>query len=136
VAIWTVALEPGARWTLPAASGAGTGRTLYFFAGRSASVDGTRFDAHAAIALRGDAPVLLEAGEAACEFLLLQGRPIGEPVARHGPFVMNHPQELQQAFTDYQRTSFGGWPWPDADPVHGGAPARFARHPDGRIERP
>lgn len=136
VAIWTLALEPGARWMLPAAGGAGTGRTLYFFAGLSVRVDGTRLDAHAAIGLRGDTPVLLEAGDTACEFLLLQGRPIGEPVARHGPFVMNSVQELQQAFADYQRTSFGGWPWPDADPVHGAAPARFARRPDGRIERP
>lgn len=136
VAIWTMKLEAGACWTLPAAGDARTGRTLHFFDGLSARVDGTRFDAHAAIGLRGDAPVLLTAGETACEFLLLQGRPIGEPVARHGPFVMNTGQELQQAFADYQRTAFGGWPWPDAAPVHGAARARFARHPDGRTEQP
>jgi len=129
-------MEPGSRWVLPPASDAGTGRTLYFFSGASATVDGTRFDAPAAIRLKGDVAVELVAGGTAVECLLLQGRPIAEPVARHGPFVMNTRQELQQAFEDYQRTSFGGWPWPDDAPVHGMARERFARHPDGRVERP
>jgi quercetin 2,3-dioxygenase len=69
------------------------------------------------------------------ELLLLQGRPIGEPVAQYGPFVMNTPIELRQAFQDYQRTQFGGWPWPSNGPVHPREEGRFARHPDGRIER-
>lgn len=67
---------------------------------------------------------------------MLQGRPIGEPVAQYGPFVMNTQAEIRQAFADYQRTGFGGWSWDDAAPVHGPNAARFARHPDGRVERP
>ena len=63
------------------------------------------------------------------------GKPIGEPIAQYGPFVMNTPQEIEAAFNDYRRTQFGGWPWPSDDPVHAPDAGRFAKHADGRIER-
>ena len=44
--------------------------------------------------------------------------------------------EIQQAFADYRRTGFGGWPWDRPDPVHGRDAGRFAHHADGRIEQP
>jgi quercetin 2,3-dioxygenase len=135
LAIWTIKMAPGARWLLPAALGEGTRRTLYFFKGENVRVDTEAIERHAAIELRaGHAVELVNGAASAAEFLLLQGRPIGEPVAQHGPFVMNTRQELQQAYNDYQRTGFGGWPWPDNAPVHGPAPQRFARHADGRVE--
>lgn len=138
VAIWTIRMAPGASWTLPAARGQGTRRQLYFFKGSSVSVAGQRVSQHAAIELRGDAALELksDAQGAEAEFLLLQGRPIAEPVAQYGPFVMNTKAEISQAIADYQRMQFGGWPWTDSAPVHGRDPARFARHPDGRQERP
>jgi redox-sensitive bicupin YhaK (pirin superfamily) len=136
VAIWTLRMAPGARWTLPPAASATTRRHLYFFKGGSVSIAGHQVQQHGAIELRGDASVELANGDSESEFLLLQGRPIGEPVAQHGPFVMNTRAEIMQAFEDYQRTQFGGWPWPDNAPVHGRDPARFARHPDGREEQP
>jgi redox-sensitive bicupin YhaK (pirin superfamily) len=41
-------------------------------------------------------------GEAPARFLLLAGKPLGEPVAKYGPFVMNSPEQIRQAVADYQ----------------------------------
>ncbi len=134
LAIWTIRMAPGARWTLPAAGLEGTRRKLYFFKGAGLAVAGVPVAAHAAIELRASRTVELVNGDQASELLLLQGVPIGEPVAQYGPFVMNTQLELQQAFDDYRRTEFGGWPFADNAPVHGAEPVRFARHADGRTE--
>lgn len=135
LAMWTLRMEPGAQWLLPAAAGAATRRKLYFFAGAQISVDGRAVPVGSSIEVRAGATVVLINGDEAAELLMLQGRPIGEPVAQYGPFVMNTEQELRQAFEDYRRTEFGGWPWPDSAPVHGDEGDRFARHADGRTER-
>ena len=128
VAIWTLRLEPGACFTLPPAS-RGLSRVLYLFAGAGLEIDGRAATPSAAIQLRSDAPAPLRNGPAPSELLLLQGRPIGEPVAQQGPFVMNHAAELR-------RTGFGGWPWASDGPVHPRGEGRFAVHADGRRERP
>jgi hypothetical protein len=65
---------------------------------------------------------------------MLQGKPIGEPVVQYGPFVMNSEAEIQQAFSDYRRTEFGGWPWPRQDQVHPRTQGRFAKYDDGTEE--
>ncbi|QHI98787.1 pirin family protein [Xylophilus rhododendri] len=136
VAIWTLRLEPGARWTLPAAK-AGINRRLYFFAGQGLQIEGQRVDRHAVAELRPDAsPELVNTGDEVIECLLLQGRPIGEPVVQYGPFVMNSQAEIAQTMADFRRTGFGGWPWPDDSPTHGRDPARFAVHVGGRRETP
>ena len=136
VAIWTLKMAPGARWTLPPAA-AGTNRTLYFFRGKALSVGGRAI----APLPRGDAAPRRRRRRSRtapdeAELLVLQGRPIGEPVAQYGPFVMNSRAEIQQAIGDYQRTQFGGWPFASDDPVHAREEPRFARHADGRIEEP
>ena len=136
LAIWTIKMAPGARWTLPAASGVDTRRSLYFFKGQSVTIADQRVAGHAVVEVRADAEVELVNGDTESEFLVLQGRPIGEPVAQYGPFVMNTQAEIAQTMQDYRRTQFGGWPWPDDAPVHGRDPARFAKHPDGREEKP
>ena len=136
VAIWTVKMQSGARYTLPAAAGQGTQRMAYFFKGASISVNGQVVNQHAALQLRADVPLELVNGDGDAELLLLQGQPIAEPVAQHGPFVMNTQAEIHQAIADYRATEFGGWPWPNSAPVHGREPARFARHPDGRVDKP
>jgi redox-sensitive bicupin YhaK (pirin superfamily) len=136
VAIWTIKMTPGAQWTLPAATGEGTRRMLYFFKGAVAQIGGQRIEGPAAVELRADAAVELVNGDDESEFLVLQGRPIAEPVAQYGPFVMNTQAEISQTMADYRRTQFGGWPWDDSAPVHDAKAARFARHPGGREEVP
>jgi redox-sensitive bicupin YhaK (pirin superfamily) len=135
VAIWTIRMVPRATWTLPRAR-PGTNRSLYFFRGETFRVSGESVRAPSAVDLIADQDVPLENGERESELLLLQGRPIGEPIAQYGPFVMNTQAEIQQAFTDYRRTQFGGWPWPSSAPVHPKEKPRFARHGDGREEQP
>ncbi|MEY2935618.1 MAG: hypothetical protein RL033_6367 [Pseudomonadota bacterium] len=135
-AVWTLRMEPGATWELPPAAGQHTVRSLYVFGGKSLRVDGKDVTVPVALVLQCDRAVRLEAGDAAIDCLLLQARPIAQPVAHYGPFVMNTQAELRQAVSDYQRTQFGGWPWPSDAPVHPRSETRFARHADGRIERP
>ena len=99
-------------------------------------IDGQLIEAPTGAVLRVDNEVEVTGGPEGAEVLVLQGRPIGEPVAQYGPFVMNDQAEIQQAFADYRATEFGGWPWPVDDPVHDRETGRFALRPDGQEDRP
>lgn len=139
VAIWTVELDPGARLVAPAAR-EGTVRSWYFFRGDSMRIGEDELqgptmvttDHHEVELVAG--PEGDRSADQGTQVLLLQGRPIAEPVAQYGPFVMNAPGEIRQAMLDYQRTQFGGWPWNDDAPVHDRDRGRFAIHADGRTE--
>ncbi len=131
LAIWTIKLQPGASWTLPAAKPE-TNRILYLFAG-SAQIADQQIATNTGVQVKPEVAIAITA-TTETEILVLQGRPIGEPVAQHGPFVMNTRQEIQQAFADYQRTRFGGWPWGSDGPVHPREAKRFAKHADGKVE--
>jgi len=48
----------------------------------------------------------VNAGKAAARFLLVAAKPLKEPIARGGPFVMNTREEIQQAFADYEAGRF------------------------------
>jgi redox-sensitive bicupin YhaK (pirin superfamily) len=134
VQVWSIAMEPGAEWTAPAGA-PDVNRHLYFFSGDAMKVAGQTVEKGVRVQVRSDVAVRLENGDSTGEILLLQGRPIGEPVAQRGPFVMNYPGEIRQAMLDFQRTGFGGWPWDDEEPVHPRERGRFAIHADGREER-
>ena len=134
VAIWTIRMEAGAAWTMPPAA-RGSNRFLYFFSGRNLRIAGEAIARPTLVVVDPEAPLFLEAVDAPVELLVLQGKPLAEPVAQYGPFVMNTRAQLQQAVADYQRTQFGGWPWAGPDPVNG-SQGRFARRPDGAVERP
>lgn len=132
--IYIVSLAAGSRFTLPGAPEE-CGRMLYFFSGKGLYADGKQIPSYHYLNLDAG-ELLLESQDAPCELLYLAGRPIGEPVAQYGPFVMNTPGEIQQTMEDYRRTGFGGWPHEANEPVHGERIERFARYPDGTLMRP
>ncbi len=135
VAVWHIRMEAGARWTAPAAVDAATNRAVYAFAGSALGIDGDEpIGAGTGAIVVPDTELHLTAGAGGIECLLLQGHPIGEPVARYGPFVMNSDHEIRQTMADYQRTQFGGWPWKTPAPDHGREAGRFAVHADGHRE--
>jgi len=126
-------MEAGAKWTLPAAS-KGLNRMLYFYQGDQLLIADNKIPFYHSVHLHSDQQVPLQAGTKDAGILILQGKPIGEPVIQYGPFVMNTKEEINQAFEDYHKTKFGGWPWPKYDQVHAKDKPRFARHADGREE--
>ena len=134
LAIFTIRLQAGASWTLPSAQHADTRRQLYIFQGNGVDIGGQLVANRHVAEVNSHMDLLLLNGDEDSELLMLQARPIGEPVAQYGPFVMNTQAEIHQAFADYRRTEFGGWPWPSNDPVHPREAGRFATHADGRIE--
>jgi len=131
VAVWHIVLKPGAKWTLPAAKGGkGSNRSLYYIEGKSLQVEGEKIDPKTYMDVNAAMPIEVENPKGAsgvAELLMLQGKPIGEPVVQHGPFVMNTQQEIMQCFRDYQRTKFGGWPWKEDAHVFPRTKGRFSK---------
>ncbi|NLA68415.1 MAG: pirin family protein [Gammaproteobacteria bacterium] len=102
-----VALEPGAQWEhrLPE----GHNAFAYAFEGEASlgsGGDARTLESHELAVLGGGDLLRIAAGPDGARMLLVAGRPLREPVARHGPFVMNTRQEVMQAFVDYQEGRF------------------------------
>jgi redox-sensitive bicupin YhaK (pirin superfamily) len=135
VGVWNMHLDPNVEWRLPAAS-AGVNRTLYFYQGEGIEVAGQKIPRYHSVEVLTNESIVIRNGNHSSKILVLQGRPIGEPVIQYGPFVMNSKQEIQDAFEDFHRTQFGGWPWPRYDQVHARNEGRFALHADGKKELP
>nr|WP_162456858.1 pirin family protein [Pseudoxanthomonas kalamensis] len=102
-----IALEPGVGWDylLP------EGHNAFLYAYEGAATVGEGKDARALESqelaiLGGGNRLALRAGKQPLRAILVAGRPLREPVMRHGPFVMNTRQELMQAFVDYQEGRF------------------------------
>lgn len=126
VAIWLVKMAPGASWKIPKAA-ADVIRNIYFYKGSKIQVEGSVLAQNNAAQLNPEAETEIINNEQEGYLLLLQGKPIDEPVVQHGPFVMNTEAEIIQAISDYRETHFGGWPWDREDNVHPRASERFAR---------
>lgn len=133
VSVLTIKMEANAEFTLPATNKS-VKRTLYFYRGESVYIDGMEIQENHAVEVSPASSITIKNGIQDSYFLMLQGKPIGEPVAQHGPFVMNTQEEIKEAFADYRKTQFGGWPWPMQEQVHARDKGRFALHADGREE--
>jgi redox-sensitive bicupin YhaK (pirin superfamily) len=135
VAVVLFEMEAGSGFHFEA-PGSGLNRRLYFYEGKNLLVNGVNVEQNTVLQQKQDAELNLICGEDSIKFLMLQGRAINEPVVQYGPFVMNTQQEIMQAFEEYRKTEFGGWPWPQYDNIHPQAEGRFAKMPDGSIARP
>ena len=133
VAILTIKLEAGAEWIFPKASSEAN-RTLYFYKGKGLQIEGEIIPEYHSVQVNAANEIKLQAGNEDCFLLMLQGKPINEPVVQYGPFVMNTKAEIQEAFLDYQQTQFGGWPWPRQEQAHDRNKGRFALYADGTEE--
>jgi len=133
VGIWLIKMDSNAQWIIPA-SPLEVNRSLYFYRGSTINITGIKIESYHSVDLLADQPVIVENGDKDALLLLLQGKPINEPVVQHGPFVMNSAEEIQQAFNDYRRTQFGGWPWSRYDNIHSREMGRFAKYSDGEEE--
>lgn len=133
VAVLNIVLEPNATLELERTA-EGVNRTLYYYKGSGLNVNDLEVPHYHAADVDETQKLQLKNGDGVSKILVLQGKPINEPVVQHGPFVMNSREEIQQAFNDYHNTQFGGWPWPRYDQVHDREKGRFALHSDGREE--
>lgn len=101
-----VTLEPGAEWRRTTPSD----HTVFAYAVDGAglvALQGATGLAEGQVVLFGKgADVIAKAGEQPLRFLLVSGRPIGEPIAWRGPIVMNTEQELATAFQEYRDGTF------------------------------
>ncbi len=94
-----VALVAGARFSLPLDDARNA--FVYVFEGSARLADEALAQHTLAVLGQGD-QVEIESGAEGARFILVAGRPLGEPVVQYGPFVMNSREEIEQAFADYR----------------------------------
>lgn len=99
-----VALQPGARFSLDLP--AGHHGFAYVFDGESALVGGEPLQRSELGVLSDGEQLPLAGGDKASRLLVVAGRPLQEPVARYGPFVMNTQAQIQQAIADFRAGKF------------------------------
>jgi len=132
VAIWNIHINPNSSYTLPKAN-SDVSRTLYFYEGSNIEISGETISKNHGVVLEPSADVIIKTSDRPAHLIVLQGKPIAEPVVHQGPFVMNTQEEIRATMKDYGLTQFGGWPWPYPDNVHEREKGRFALYPDGSL---
>jgi redox-sensitive bicupin YhaK (pirin superfamily) len=101
-----VSVPPGRRRTLPVETTRHAFAYIFFGDGKFSNASGPLADNRSLVLFdRGD-EIEVQAGEDGIRFLLVSGKPLEEPVAWHGPIVMNTQEELRQAFEQLERGTF------------------------------
>jgi redox-sensitive bicupin YhaK (pirin superfamily) len=98
-----VQFKPGQSADIPVAAD----RSVFAIVVEGSGVIGERSVKRGDLAILGEGDMVCLAADDALHVIIVAGSPIREPVARYGPFVMNTPQEIEQAFVDYQAGRFG-----------------------------
>ena len=123
--IWKIKMDSKAKWTLPKVEN-GVSRTLYVYQGKGIKINDKIISSGQMVQFFNYEDVFLTCLDSQTKILLLQAKPISEPVFKYGPFVMNTREEIIEAFSDYNKTGFGEWVWEDSGPVHGNVYKKFA----------
>ena len=103
-----IALEPGARFAAPLPQGHNAFAYVYEGAVDLGPVDASRRIQRGELAVldRDGGDVLVSAGAEPARLILVAGKPLNEPVAKYGPFVMNTQEQIVEAIRDYQAGKF------------------------------
>lgn len=105
VTVVHASIAPGASAELPAP--AGRNAAVYVLSGSGRVAASELADGELAVLADDGDTVHVEGGPIGADLLFLTGEPIGEPVFRAGPFVMNTAEEIDQAFDDYAADRLG-----------------------------
>lgn len=135
VNIWTIHMEPNSSIDIPKISPT-LNRKLYLYKGENIYIDGAEIKNSKTINLNGNEQIKVTNGNEDSYLLLLEGEPIGEKVVNYGPFVMTSMEEIHEAYRDYEKNHFGGWPWEKEGPVNPKEKERFAKYSKENIVYP
>jgi redox-sensitive bicupin YhaK (pirin superfamily) len=97
-------LEPGAGFEVPLP--VGHNAFVYVYEGQAEAGEEGQALERGRIGVLSDGHSLRLASAGGARLILVAGKPLREPVAKYGPFVMNSADELRQAFADYQAGRF------------------------------
>ena len=135
VGVWIIRLKKNGEFSIPKTDHS-VSRSIYILKEGKVSLNGGVSYSNSMLELSTDMDVTLRNEGKSTKILMLQGKPINEPVYQYGPFVMNSRSEINEAFQDYHKTGFGGWKWEDVGPIHGKFEGKFAKLINGNIEKP
>lgn len=135
VAVWVIRLKSNGSFTIPKTDEE-IHRNIYILKDSKIKINTNSISSNSLVELSSEDNVVLQNVGNDTKILMLQGRPIKEPVVQYGPFVMNTKSEIEEAFSDYNKTRFGGWNWERSDPIHGQYKGKFAKLINGELDRP